>query len=923
VTLSPAQRRAVEHRGRPLQVIACAGSGKTTTMAARVAGLLAEGVDPAAIVAFTFTERAAAELKARIRDHATAALGAAFRDRLGPLYVGTIHGYCFRLLQEHVPRYGDYDVLDENRHAAFLSREYKTLGLAQFGRGHWDGIRQFVRALDVLGNELIAPSALAGTPLGEALATYEATLDRFRFLTYATLVTRAVAALEDPTTFARVHAPLRHLLVDEYQDVNPAQERLIELLSRPPVELCVVGDDDQSVYQWRGSDVRNILTFARRRKRVATERLEENRRSRPGLIAAANTFAAAIPERLPKEMRPLRAPGSAEVVTWSAASDQSEAEAIADQVEALHAQGFRYRDLAVLYRSAKTSAPPLLEVFRERGVPFSCAGRSGLFLHPEVNLLGETFAWLAGGKWKDDRYGDWREADLDHVVAGLAACFGVAARARKELRTYLEHWKLQLDRKTKPISLVADYYQLLERLGVAGWPLATPADVARWGVLARFSEVLADFEHVRRRGRPHDEDGTPVFRAGEDRGVWFLRGLNNYLMNWAQGAYEDFAGEPTLDLDAVDVLTIHQAKGLEWPVVFLPSLVAGRFPSRYVGRDDGSLLPESVFPPAARARYAGSDAEERRLFYVAMTRARDALYLSCFERKTNRFRPSPYLLEVAGGGLLAPDAPLPLPDPPTAAGPADAAPLDVSFSELARFAECGHSYRLGARLGFQQPLAVELGYGKAVHHVLRQLAETVRETGAVPTAKVARRLVEDAFYVPFASRPASEQMREGAARLVATYLSQHAADLRRVWAVERPFALHFDEGVVSGRADVILSEDPIAEGGKAGRLAIVDYKVAHDAHRDERYHTQLAVYAAAGRGEGLTVEAAYLHELKDGARHPVDVSPKAVTATKKKVRGLLGALKTGVFRPAADRGRCNDCDYRRICGSGPRAGAKG
>jgi len=915
IRLSDAQQRVVAHRGSDLQVIACAGSGKTTTMASRVAALLVDGVEPSAIVAFTFTERAAAELKNRILERATVALGAEFRDRLGPMYVGTIHAYCFRLLQDHVPRYGDFDVLDENRHAAFLSREFKELGLAALGRGHWDAIRNFARALDVIGNELVPAAELAGTPLGDCFEAYEAALDRFRFLTYSTLITRAVAALQDPPTFARVHAPLRHLLVDEYQDINPAQERLIELLAQPPVELCVVGDDDQSIYQWRGSDVQNILTFAQRRRPVMTERLEQNRRSRPRIIQVANDFAKSIPDRLPKVMRPFRKAAKVEVVSWSAETDVAEAETIADQVLALHDHGFRFRDVAVLFRSVRTSGPPLLEVFRERRIPFSCAGRTGLFLHPEVNLFGEVFAWLADGQWKDDRYGDWRDAELGHVVEGLAACFGIEPPAQKRLRKYLEDWKSFHRRETAPISLVGDYYKLLARLDVAALPLDDPRDVARWGVLARFSEVLADYEHVRRRGRPVDQDGMPAFKGGADRGVWYLRGLNNYLMHWAQGAYEDFAGEPALDLDAVDVLTIHQAKGLEWPAVFLPSLVKGRFPSKNTGKDGGSLLPERVFPPEVRARYAGSDAEERRLFYVATTRARDALYLSCFERKRNRFQPSPYLRELAGDVLVEPDdrpgvaAPLPLPGPPEHATAAEPAAVDVAFSDLARYAECGHSYRLGARLGFQQPLAVELGYGKAVHHVLRQLAETVRATGEVPGQPEARSLVDETFYVPFASRPAYEQMREGAARIVANYLDQHDDDLRRIWAVERPFALHFDEGIVSGRADVILDE----EGGRTGRLAIVDYKVAEDPHRDERYRTQLAVYTAAGRGEGLEVEAAYLHELKDGGRFAVDIRPRTIAATKTRVRGLLRGLRAGAFPPTTDRSRCDECDYQRIC----------
>jgi len=130
VTLSPAQQQVVAHRGADLQVIACAGSGKTESISRRVAALIEEGAEPGSIVAFTFTERAAAELKERIVQRVAEVKGAAFRDRLAPMFVGTIHAYCFRLLQDHVPRFGSYDILDENRHAGLLSREYRAMLIA-------------------------------------------------------------------------------------------------------------------------------------------------------------------------------------------------------------------------------------------------------------------------------------------------------------------------------------------------------------------------------------------------------------------------------------------------------------------------------------------------------------------------------------------------------------------------------------------------------------------------------------------------------------------------------------------------------------------------------------------------------------------------------------------------------------------------
>ena len=889
--------------------MACAGSGKTEAMARRVATLLSEGAPPASIVAFTFTERAATELKDRITRRVTESEGTAFRDRLGPMYVGTIHAYCYQLLQTHVPRYGNYDVLDENQHAGFLSREYRAIGLDKLSPRRWQPIRDFARTVDVMGNEGIRPEALGDAPLGACYRAWRERLDRFHFLTFSILISATVEALELPEVAARVRAPLRHLLVDEYQDINPSQQRLIDLLAQDPVQLCVVGDDDQSIYQWRGSDVRNIVDFTTRRPGAHTVTLATNRRSRPRIVGAAAEFARTIPDRLAKDMEASRDEAPHQIVGWTAETEHDEAEGIAATIQRLHAQGVRYRDIAVLFRSVRTSAPPLLQVLGRLGIPANCGGRTGLFLVPEVALFAEAFAWMVDSEWQDARFAEWRPASLDNVVEGLSRIFNASIEL-PGLRTYLEDWKAFQLRGIRPVSLIGDYYALLTRLGAHLADADTATGAARLGALARFSEVLADFEHVQRRGHlaiPKDSpDGRHVFVGGRDRGKQYFQALYSYLVYWARDAYEEFAGENHADLDAVDIVTVHGAKGLEWPIVFLPALVKGRFPSSRAGQPQDWMLPDEVFPASVRSRYEGGDAEERRLFYVALTRARDTAYLSCFQKRARKFEPSPYLLEVVNGPLLTGE--LPLPPPPEAANTAETSPLKVSFSDIARVAECGHAWRLGATFGFQAELSPELGYGKAVHHVLRQVAERARAEGAVPSREALSKLLDAEMYVPFASAAAFQTMRSAAARVVAGYVAKFGADLLHIWAVERPFTLHVPDGVIAGRADVVLG----AEGHPDG-LDVVDYKVASDPRREVLYRLQLAVYAAAGRAEGLDVGGAYLHELRDELRHEVDVSAPVTSAAVRQVSELVGRVRRGDLPPVPTPTRCGLCDFRKVC----------
>ncbi len=905
--LSPEQERVVIHRGEHLQVIACAGAGKTEAISRRVSSLIVDGVEPSQIIAFTFTDRAAQSLKLRITKRISEAKGPAFLDRLGPMFVGTIHAYCLRMLQDHVPEFGNYDILDENRLAGLLSREHKRLELSNLGNQHWRPIFGFLRNADVVENELIDGQILKGTPFGDCYLAFKQTLYRYHFLTYGLLISAAVKALGRPEVRQSVRANLRHLIIDEYQDINPAQEKLINLLAQPPVQLCVVADDDQSIYQWRGSDVSNMLEFTKRYSPVTTHTLSVNRRCRPKIITAANQFATSIAPRLSKKMEPYRQNGGPEVHGWASETDESEAKTIAATIERLRGVGFRYKDIAILYRSVRTSSPPLIDQLKERSIPFRCAGRTGLFLQPEASVLGKLYAFLSGNDWKNDRYGESQSVNLDDLDHDFAASFTDGNKI-PELRPYLQDWQAMVKDNTAQVNLVRDFYRLLHLVGVQNLDLNDPADSARMGTLARFSQILADFEHVTRRARYVEEQGQQIFRGGQDRGIYFYQRLYNYLQYYALDAYEDFEGEDTFDLDTVDILTVHQAKGLEWPVVFMPSLVEGRFPSRYAGQSQDWLLPESVFPRAVRQRYEGSDTDERRLFYVALTRAKDVVYLSRFRRKTNRFKPSSYLLELVGSDPEIADK---LPLPPTFT-PSDEAADElpaVSFSELASYESCPLKYRFSGSLGFQPQLVTELGYGRAIHHILRNIAEVTKSKQQLPTAEDVERVFQKEFYLPFANNAAFHNLLDRARSLVRKYLSDYSSELLRVWETERSFELHLEKGVVNGRADVILDR----EGGVIGNLAIVDYKTANDPKTDDIFAFQLAIYAAAGRGEGLDVTAAYLHALKESNRKNVPVDSVAISVARKRADTLIEEIVAGEFPARPELSKCRACDMRAIC----------
>ncbi len=886
-----------------MQIIASAGSGKTEVVSQRVADLLAEGLPPESVVAFTFTERAAEELKNRIAHRVEGRLGSAVLDRMAGLFVGTIHAFCFRLLQQRVPRYETYDVLDDNQLTAFVSREASRLEIKQLDPGNrlFASIEAFLKGVDVVENELLDPASLPG-PFGAVLQAYYATLDRYRLLTYGQQVVRAVRELERPELAADIHARLRHLIVDEYQDVNPAQERLIELLTGPQVELCVVGDDQQAIYQWRGSDISSIVTFPDRYPGVATFEITTNRRSRPQIIEVANDFARTIPDRIDKTMRPHRpasgGPGP-EVAVWTAPTETDEAGWVANLVLDLADAGLRYRDIAVLVRSRAAYAR-LVEQFATFDIPVQPGGRSGLFDQPEAMALGRTIAWLTDIEWRD-RYGPGRVVTDDALFAEYQRVFRLSDAERRHLARFLREWKAAVPLTTRTANLVGELYELLEELAVRTWDLADPIAVNRLGTLARFSSLLADYESVRRRARP-DPDSPGEQVGGEDRGTWYYRNLALHIINYAQGAYEGFDGEADYVLDAVDLTTVHRAKGLEWPAVFVPSVTAGRFPNTRAGRAQPWLVPRDRFDAE---RYEGSDADERRLFYVALTRARDWLSVSRHELVTSRaVAASPYYRGLAGLEVPPADVALPALERDETA---DGDPISLTYSELAAFMDCAMAFRLRELVGFQPRLATELGYGKAVHHVMRAVAEATKATGQVPTPEEIDRILDASFFLPTANKPAHRQLRDAARRLVLTYADKHEDDLHRVWETERPFELHLDGVTVTGRADVILDR----EGGVPTALAIVDYKTSVTGGTAE-HALQLQVYADAGRREGLDVRDAYVHDLKAAEREPVAVDPAAVAEAEATVSEAAVRIRARDYRPSPGA-RCRRCEVRTIC----------
>ena len=531
-----------------------------------------------------------------------------------------------------------------------------------------------------------------------------------------------------------MRAPLRHLIVDEYQDVNPAQERLIELLTGSAgraVRRRRRRPGDLPVARNRRAQHRRVHQPPPRRGHVLDRRQlaqpPRDRRARQPLLGGDRRPA-------PEGHGPARDAGADDVVLWTADSEREQAETIADAIDAARKQGYGYGDVAILLRS-RTSLPMLLEVLEARGIPVRPDGRTNLFLQRDAQTFGRLCAFLAGHDWRPEQYGGGSPVTLDGLADELVARVRAPRRrAPRGCAASSPPGAPRSRRRRERANLVRDFYLLLELLGVHAWDLGDPSSVTRLGTLARCSQILADYESVRRRARlDAKHPGEQI--GGQDRGEWYYRWLAIFVQNYALGAYQDFDGEEDVAIDAVQIGTIHQAKGLEWPIVFVPSVIRGRLPSQRIGqaRAAGSS-PPALF---SQDRYNGTLGDERRLLYVALTRARDQLLVSSFDAYESGKAAASRLASSTSSTTRRPLTASRCP-PAGRRSRRPAEPLELTVSDLVAYERLRHELPAADAARLPADARPELGYGAPSTTCCARSPSTSARTRRTPDARRAR-----------------------------------------------------------------------------------------------------------------------------------------------------------------------------------------
>lgn len=918
--LTDSQKRAIQHYGGNLQLIACAGSGKTEVVARRVVHLLtpgrADSLIPGNIVAFTFTEKASAELKERIVTRTRQALGDV--PGMAEMFVGTIHAFCLELLKSESPQHLKYEVLNEVQQALLVDRNSSKSGLTTSTDLNAVPLRRYrdtnhyVSALSILREAERDDAALAGCSLLGGLNAYQALLDAKSYLDYSSILDEAVSLLTTNQGLRnRLRERVKYVIVDEYQDVNPVQEAIVWSLHDIGPQICVVGDDDQTIYQWRGSDVQNIQEFRDRYPPVEQIPLEENFRSSDGIVETARAFIEQNPTRLPKAMKPTGAQTyeAGDLVALSFVDPEAEARYIVEQIKTLRGVAFRedgkergmsWSDMAILLRSVKANGKPITDALSLADVPFVVTGMTNLFATAEAQAARALFYFIAErqGVDADVLRSTWQAANLGLDAAALEQAITGAMNSKFALSDPNQ-------KRWGQYSIQRVFLTFLEQAGMREEMIPNERGEVVFYNLGKFSQVISDFEAIHFQSKPLEKYAS----------------FADFLQYRAEDAYpEGWQDNQYAKLDAVRVMTIHQAKGMQWPVVFVPALLRNRFPAAGIGgRNVWHLLPKAGI--RGQARFEGTIEDERRLFYVAITRSQKYLHLTWapIAGKKNRYASaSEFWTNILASKCVKrrePDYSTRNRLPPSARS--GVANVVFSFSDLKYFFECPYQFKLRILYGFNAPLHEALGYGKSLHDALAEVHSRALRGDVAGPSEVPR-LVATHLHAPYAYPALRQQLEASAERVLRDYLADNAAQFDKIEFSEKQIEVSLGDGVnIVGRVDLVRRID-------TGETTIVDLKSSDRAQAEDVTEAQLHVYALGYQDlTGRRPDYVEIYELDERKRKPRSVDDDFIADVKTKVRGAAAALRSGNLPKLPTPQKCGTCDYRGMCTAGRAvAGAK-
>lgn len=920
--LTDDQYDTVMDESKHILCLACAGSGKSRTLAYKIAYIVSKGEKPESIIAFTFTEKAAESIKRRVAE--------ALRkfnlpeNYIGAMFIGTLDSFCQKLLGDINAKYRQYDILDRNGLILFLMSRFRQIGL-KYGEGRYfkENILPIADAWQTMNNENIDLASIQqyDTTLFERLTKLGEILDRDGYMDFSMAIRLGVQELKKITDKEKSYiAKFKYLFVDEYQDINPIQEEFIKTLASHLDMLLVVGDDDQSIYGWRGANVQNILTFNERYENAVVHRLLVNFRSTESIVNGANNFVQRTISlvRLNKEIKSFSDGNIQDLRKLWFDDREEEAEWVAQRIESLIGtkyveginpdgsekfRGLTYGDFAILFRSIHNSNgdnrdKQFAEALTKHGIPFKTSGEGGIFDRPYAVCVRESMELLREA-------GLPRERALDFFASRVVPVFPNANK--DSFIGVLNKWNQNIHAPTSAARRKVYPQEFLHDL-IDAFNVRSFEDEIALRDLGLFSKIILDVEKTY-------TSIDSSYRYAE---------MLNFIGNIAVNSYELESIDYLVKENAVDISTIHKVKGLEYPVVFVVDMIATRFPHKratYSG-----ILPHDLMTSAIqRGAYGTRFEDEARLFYTAITRAERCLYLSGSTHHPDLKRnckPSPFIADFTSSGLRE-DMDLDMLSERIEPQPRfSESEFPTDYSSVKSYLTCPFSYKLATIYGYNATVPELFGFGKTTHTILERLHQ--RFPDRAPTPEEVTEIVESTFMLKHVfpskdpeNRPGSyENAKRLVQRILIEYSKQYASDFGRLRQDEARFELSVKDALITGAIDLLLMED--SEHGIVA-ADVIDFKsmevpedVTEYDWRDMSIQVQL--YSRAAKEViGENVETGYIHTLKDNKRTAIPVDKASVDSAISVVEWAVQGILDGDFPMRACSKNCGACDFRALC----------
>jgi DNA helicase-2/ATP-dependent DNA helicase PcrA len=956
--LNKEQKEAVAHREGPLLIIAGAGTGKTTVITRRIAWLLSSGLAKTnEILALTFTDKAANQMLERV-------------DILVPygytdIWVSTFHAFGDRLLRENALVAGldpDFKVLTRPEAAVFFREHlfefelsyYRPLSdptrfiealISVFSRAKDEDIapEEYLayaqdisqKAKDNPQDEALQEEALQQMDVASAYAKYQELLAKYQAVDFGNQFYLALKLLRGhPLILKKYQQQFKYILVDEFQDTNYAQFQMVRFLVGQHQNITVVADDDQCIYRWRGAAYSNVLNFMECYPEAKKVSLIQNYRSAQQLLDSAyRLIQNNNPERfevkagIDKKLIGASKNGlPPQYMHFN--SNSGESDWVAQTIkEKVGAKKFSYKDFAILVRS-NSDAQAFLQALNMQGIPWQFSGAQGLYSREEVKLCINFLRAIANSSDSLSLYYLVSSEVYALELSGLSLCMHYAKRKNKSLYSVFKNAKdapelseVGKDALNKINTILMDLekylkvsreestgrllYRFLTETGLLKKLSHKPTleNETKIQNLAKFFNMVRDFELV----------------AKEDRVINFI----NYLDLLIEAGDDPETAGMDLDSDAVNVLTIHKAKGLEFPVVFMVSLVNGRFPVAH--RRQPIELPDDLI----REILPTGDfhiQEERRLFYVAMTRAKEELYLTSAVDYggARQRRISQFVIEALGEEIkekekqkvgamesikrFSPRGESLIPKPSQV--PQNEL-INLSFYQIDDYLSCPLKYKYVHILRVPILEHHTVVYGRAMHEAVTKYFKfkmAGKKMELADLLKVFRESFDPQGFL--AQRHQEERFRIGQEALVRFYNDEQARDSKPM-CIEEEFAFTFENNKIRGRFDRIDMEE--------GNAVIIDFKTSDlkkqkDADKRTRESLQLTLYALAYKVKhGQLPKRVELHFLESGLIGTDTKDEADLDKVKIKIKEVSNGIRERVFLATPGYMVCTYCAYNQIC----------